>query len=324
MSDDPTMPTRKRKFPASQLYLIHGNNEVEVSRARFELVHELLTPEERDSGLTEIQGAGTQPLKLDRALGDITEELGTSSFIADSRRVAVIYDLVDLVSASSGAKGGGAKKKAATPKRDHMDILCDWLEEVLPTTENIAIFVCNENDEKRRKVATNSRLFRLLKDKGVVVERSEPPLNYEFENHLIAGNTPAAIDLFREWLRRAGSDSGSRLRVYNTLAGVAQLALEARLVHLGKEEKIPENQILAETVFPRLSTLPPWKAKKFHELARGLSLETLHELLSKLNKLQMLLYPSGEEAHVASWEDLAEVVILQICTGARSSGALRS
>lgn len=313
---------RRPKFPQSQLYLIHGNNETDVGTARFELVHELLTPEERDSGLTEIMGPGNQPLKLDRALSEIIEELGTSSFIAGSRRVAVVYDLQEMFGSGGGKKKAPAKKTkkkpAAAPSRDRMDILVDWLTDVLPTTENIAVFVCNENDEKRKKISPTTGLYNLIRDKGVVIERSEKPLNFEFENHLLSGNPTAAITLLREWLRRAGSDSSSRLRVYSTLSGAVQVALEARLVQLAKERGVPETQVLAEGVYPRLAAMPAFKSKKFHELARRLPVETLHDLVEKTNKLQRLLYPSGEEDYIAGWEELAEVVIIQLCTGVRA------
>lgn len=319
----PQGPEKKGKFPPSQLYLIHGNNETEVSTARFDLVHELLTPEERDSGLTEIQNMGNQPLRLDRALSEIIEELGTSSFIADSRRVAVIYDLQEMF----GSGGGGGKKKAPAKKkkkpdaaapRDRVEILTDWLENVLPTTENIAIFVCQESDEKRKKIDTSSPLYDLIRSKGVIIQRTEKALNYEFEDHLLAGNTTAAIALLREWLRRAGSDSSSRLRIYSTLAGVIHVTLEARLVQLAKDRGVPETQVLATEVWPRLSSTPSFKTNKFHQLARHLSLETLHDLVEKTNKLQRLLYPSGDEDYIAGWEELAEVVVIQLCTGVRA------
>ncbi|MCC5874731.1 MAG: hypothetical protein JJU11_00800, partial [Candidatus Sumerlaeia bacterium] len=315
-------PKRRPKYPESQLYLIHGNNETEVGTARFELVHELLTPEERDSGLTEIMGPGNQPLKLDRALSEIIEELGTSSFIAGSRRVAVIYDLQEMFGSGGGKKKAPAKKpkkKSSPAGRDRMEILTEWLRDVLPTTENIAIFVCNENDEKRKKISPTTPIFNLIRDKGAVIERSEKPLNFEFENHLLAGNPTAAITLLREWLKRAGSDSSSRLRIYSTLSGAIQVTLEARLVQLAKERGIPETQVLAENVYPRLSAIPSFKSKKFHELARRLPLETLHDLVEKTNKLQRLLYPSGDEDYIAGWEELAEIVIIQLCTGTRAS-----
>lgn len=320
---------QRKKYPESQLYLIHGNAETEVSTARFELVHQLLTPEERDTGLAEVQGAGTQPLRLDRALSEIIEELGTTSFIAGSRRVVVIHELQELF----GAAGGGRKKPAARkkpktpkapPRQEPMDALCEWLRNVLPGTESVAIFVCTESDEKRRAVSKAGPLYRLAKDRGVVIERSEKPVNFEFENHLLSANPTAALTLLREWLRRAGSDSGSRLRIYSTLAGVVQLTFEAKMAQLGRDNRIPTSHIMAEGVYPRLNATPDFKTRKFHDLARRLSVETILELMERVNKLQKLLYPSGEEDYVAGWEDQAEILILQLCTGSKSGlAALR-
>lgn len=321
------VPQRK-KYPDSRLYLVHGNAQTEVSTVRFELVHQLLTPEERDTGLTEIESAGNQPLRIDRALSEILEELGTSSFIAGSRRVAVIYDLQELFGSSGGRKKAPARKKPAKTtkakapaKRDRMEVLCEWLRDVLPGTENIAIFVCTESDEKRRTVSKNGPLYRLAQEMGVIIERSEKPVNFEFENHLLSGNPTAALTMLREWLKRAGSDSGSRLRIYSTIAGVVQLTFEAKMAQLGREKGIPVSHIMAEGAYPRLNATPDFKARKFHDLARRLSVETILELMERTNKLQKLLYPSGEEDYVAGWEDQAEVLILQLCTGAKSGFA---
>jgi hypothetical protein len=304
-------------FPKSNLYLIHGNLEAEVSNVRYQLVCQLLTPEERDAGLAEVQGPGNQPLKLDRCLNEIIEELGTSSFLPGAKRVCVIYDLQELYGSGGGAKAETKapkkpKKAGAGPARDREEILREWLEKSLPSTGNIAIFVVNENDEKRKMLSRTGTLARFLLEKGVVIDRSEKPLNFEFESHLLEANTVAALQVFREWVHRAGGDSGSRGRIYATLANAVELLVEARMVQQAKVDGIPERFAVVEDVYPRLAAVPPWKAKKYHDLARRHSVESVRALSQAGNRLQRVLYPSGEEAYVPDWEGLAEEMILRV------------
>lgn len=302
------------QFPPSQIYLIYGNNEAEVSDTRYRLVTSLLTPEERDSGLTEIQSPGNMPLKLDTAMAQIVEELGTSSFLGDSRRVVVIHDLQDFYAAKRTAAKKG-KKKAPT-ESTRMDTFTSWLKDVLPTTSNIAIFVCQENEEKQKTVSQESPLYDFIRRNGHLIERREKPLQYEFENHLLAANGPAAITLLREWLRRIGSDSTARLRIYQTLSGVVDLVIQARCSAEGKKMGVPPSHLSVQR-FPSLDKLPSWKADKITKLAGRYSEKQLKEILGDLNRLQTIMYPSGEEAYVPSWEDHLELAVVRMTMGSR-------
>ena len=262
----------KSKFPQSQIYLIHGNNETEVSNARYELVTELLGPEERDTGLTEIQGPGNQQLTLNRAISEIIGELGTSSFIAGSRRVVVVYDLKELYGSSGARKKKTTTKKKSTPAPEGREkALTDWLDEVLPTTENVVIFVCRESDEKQRLVSAHSQLYRFIKSKGAIIEKRERPLQFEFENHLLAFNATAAIALFREWVKRSGADSTARLKMYTTFANFVELLFQARCIQEAKDRRIAESQVKVLSGFPALGNIPDWKAKKIHNAAASVS-----------------------------------------------------
>ncbi len=299
----------------SQLYLIHGNNEAEVGNARFELVAKLLTPEERDAGLTEIRGPGNQPLTLQRALSEIIGELGTSSFISGSRRVVVVYDLQDFYAKRRAAKKRAASKtKKAKPKPagDPVQAFADWVEEILPTTENIAVFVCNENDEKGKMVAAGSPLYDLIARHGQTIQRRDKPLNFELENHIFSLNTTAAVKVLREWIRRAGSDGSGRMKIYSTLSTQVEMLFQARCLDEARKRGVPETQVLDASSWPSLTKMPEWKSKKIRDLSRRYSMQEIRELIESANKLQRLMYPSGEEAYVANWEDFAEVLLIRL------------
>ncbi len=289
------------------LYLIYGNNETAVSNARYELVTSLLTPEERDSGLTEIEAPANQPLTLDRAMDEILGELGTASFLADSRRVVVVHQLRDLLSTGRRGRGKSQGKKASARQESFLN----WLRDVLPTTENIAIFVCTESDEKQRTVDEKSDLFQFLKKHGEVIQRREKALNFEFEDNLLSGNGPGALMVLRDWIKRAGNDSSGRLRIYTTLSGVVELSLQAACQQEGRERGVP-NAHIAVNDFPNLQRIPDWKAKKIRQFAQRFSTDQLHRIVARLNKLQRLMYPSGDENYVANWEDYIEVVVMEL------------
>ena len=297
-----------------QLYLIYGNNEAEVGDARYSTVSRLLTPAERDAGLTEIRSAGNQPLTLDRALNEIVSELGTASFIPGSKRVVVIYDLADLFEKKSGGKGAAPSKarEKKGPSVDRMGQLVDYLANVLPTTENIAIFVCHENEEKGKSVSPETELFRLIQKHGTVIEKRDKPLNFEFEDTVLSANPTAAVSLLRDWLRRSGSDSGARLKIFQTVAGIVELTFQARCVQEAKEQGLPETQVLVQQGFPALNRVPAWKIKKIHTFAQRFSLHSLQEIIESLNRLQAIMYPTGEEDYIPSWEEHLELLVLRL------------
>lgn len=295
-----------------QLYLIHGNNEAEVGTARYELVTSLLTPEERDAGLTEVRGAGNQPLQLDRAMSEILEELGTTSFLGDSRRVVVVHDLKDFYEAKR-SRGKAPAKKAGTRanKQDRTGVFLGWLRDVLPTTPNIAIFVCLENDEKMRTIAAGAPLTAFIKEHGTVIEKKDKPLQFELEDLLLSGNTTAAVETLRDWIGRVGSDGSGRQRIYGTLATMVELLLQAQAAQEARSLGVPESRVAVDG-FPSIGRMPGWKAKKVQAAARRYQPETLRRLVRDIHRLQLYMYPQGTEDYVPSWEERMEDVVVRL------------
>ncbi len=293
-----------------KLYLIYGNDETEVGNARYNLIQKLMTPEERDSGLTEIRGPGNQPLTLQRSFNEIVQELGTSSFLEDSQRVVVIYDLKDLTDGKS-PRGGKKTTTKKTKNINHADRLLDWLKDVFSTTGNTAIFVVNENDEKRKRLAEASPLAKYLLSEATCFQCREKPIQFEFDNHLLNGNGPAAIALLREWIDKAGNDSSGRLRVYNTIAGFIELVYQAYCLQQAKEKKVPATQVEVQD-YPSLSKVPSWKAKKIHAIASRFSAEEMHQFIRDIHQVQRYMYPSGNEDYVPNWEEVIELLVFKL------------
>lgn len=309
----PNATQRYGKFPASQVYLIYGNNEAEVNNLRFELVSSILTPEERDAGLTEIRSAGNAPLTLRGTLSEIIGELGTSSFIAGAKRVVVVYDLKDFYEAR--AARGKKPAKAAAPKKeaggDAFASFENWMKSVLPTTENIIVFACQENDEKQRVVSEQSELYQLCQQMGHVVVKREKALNFEFEDLVLGRNVNGAVALLRTWIRRGGGDSLTRGRIFSTVASLVELVFEAKCVAEARANNVPVTQVAVQG-FPSLGRIPEWKAKKLTAFAGAFRMEQVIALLEQVNRLQAIMYPTGEEDYVPNWEEYLESLTLQL------------
>ena len=308
------------KFPEAQMYLIYGNNSVAVNNARYELVCQLLTPEERDSGLTEVTGPGSQKLTLQRGLSEIIGELGTSSFLADSKRVVVVYDLKELFGGTAPPKKKAAaatkKKKPAASTANLEDALIDWLKNTLPTTQNIVVFVCNENDEKQNVLTGHSPLHQFLKRNGQTFEFRDKPLQFEFDNYLLRGNTAGAVSLFRDWQKKAGSDPGARMKMFSTLSNFVELVFQARCSQEARRERVPESAVAVTSGRTLLSRAPDFKQRSINQLAQKLPLHALQRIIKDLNKLQRLMYPSGDENYISAWDDMFESIIVEV-TGMR-------
>ncbi|MCC6546956.1 hypothetical protein IT570_07285 [Candidatus Sumerlaeota bacterium] len=304
---------RYGRFPASQVYLIYGNNEAEVGNLRFELVSSILTPEERDAGLTELRSPGNAPLTLRGSLSEIIGELGTSSFIAGSRRVLVVHDLKDFYEARAGrgrktaAKGAAARQESGSA----FESFESWMKNILPTTENIVVFVCQENDEKQRVVAEQSELYQLCQQIGHVLVKRDKALNFEFEDLIFSRNVNGAVKLLRTWIRRGGGDSLTRGRIYGTVASIIELVFEAKCVAEARAENVPVTQVAVQG-FPSLGRLPEWKAKKVSTFAGAFKMSQVLALLEQSNRLQAIMYPTGDEDYVPNWEDFLESLTVQL------------
>lgn len=294
-----------------RLFLVHGNNLVDVNEARLQLLEELLPREERMTGLAEVVPPGNQPLTLDRCLQEIMEELGTTSFIPGSRRVVVIHNLQELMLARRGKARKDKAAKGKVAKQDRLGFLVDWLERELAGTGNIAVFVCEEDDLKGKALREDSPLVQFIHRKGTVITKREKAIQFEFDDHLLNGNAAGALTVLRSWVKRSSGDSGTRLRIYTTITQMIELLFQARCIQEGKRGGTPANQLLVAE-FPSLEKIPAWKARKIHDAAQRTPLPYLRGLIEDADRLQRVMYPSGEELYVPDWQELAETLVLRL------------
>ncbi|MBI5155529.1 hypothetical protein HZA57_09860 [Candidatus Poribacteria bacterium] len=297
MAAAPPMPT--------QVFLIHGNNEPEVNSARFELVRRLLPHGEEDGEIVDIRGPGNQPLKLEKCVEEIIQELGTVSLIADARRVVVVHDLSDFRDQQKGSVRAARKEKKANP----VDRLADYLANTLPQTENTLVFVYAENDDKGRYVAKSSPLYEMAQRLGEVREFSERRIDWTLEDALLARNLNLSVRLLREWNDRGSQTS---FRIVSTLNNFLQLLLQARLQFEGQRDGVNTANLFPTTMRPSIASTPQFKAGKYRALARQFPLPRLRSAIRRLDTAQKCFFPTGEELVVHDPMELVETMVAEL------------
>ena len=120
-----------------------------------------------------------------------------------------------------------------------------------------------------------------------------------------AGATADAFTLFERFEAKLDKHQGNLMR------SAIELAFQARCLAEAKAEGLPATQVAVEG-FPSLGRLPDWKAKKVHTFAAGMSLEKIRSLVEQANRLQTIMYPTGEEDYVPDWEEYIETLTLQL------------
>lgn len=297
------MPPKDAK---PKVALIYGNQLEAVHESRYKLIQHLLPNGEEDGEVIEIRGAGTQPLKLEKAWSQIVEELGTVSLLPDAKRVVVVYDLQDFKTASKGSVREA--KKATKGKVDPLKKLEEYIRNVHMQSENALVFVYNEDDEKGRRVAKTSGIFQLVSGLGPVRVFQEKRLDWQFEEAVLNADLNQAITISREWLGRGGN---SNFRMVTTLNGILQLLLQARLQLEARRANQASNNLFAG-LRPSLDQIPDFKANKVRALASLVTLETIHSAMKRLNDLQKSFFPKGTELLIHDPREQLEVLLIEL------------
>lgn len=283
-----------------RLFLIHGNQEAEVAAKRYDLVRSLLPHGEEDGEVVDLRPPGNQAYALDRALGDIIQEMGTVSLIPDAKRVVVVYELTDFRQRQKGSVREA--RKSAAGKKDHVASLEQFLKATLSDGDNSLIFVHNDDDEKNRRVEKSSPLYQLVARLGQVHEFTEKRIDWQLEDALLAGNLAGSIALTREWLDRGGNAS---FRLVMTINSFLQLLLQARIEGEAREQGDNVAALLAGDLRPSLMQIPDFKRAKYRALARRVPTRKIRDALVRLVDVQKSFFPTGEERVV---HDAAEQV----------------
>lgn len=304
MPQGATSPTR--------IHLLYGNDEVKLNDARLEVVSRFLLPEDRAGNLTEVRPAGTQPLKLERALPEITAELGTISLLGDIPRVVVIHNVADFFGAPARkppSAAASAKKKA--PVADPVELLSAFLLGPFAQGANVALFVCEEDEDKGKAVDENSPLFKLIARLGERRVFREKPIARDLEDALYTGDWAGALEVMRRWRERAGSDSSARQKLYRTVSHWVETIVQAKSLQDAESDgqRAPSDLVPANS-WPSIHRAPDFRRRQANQLARALSWASLRSMVEGVHRVQKLMYPIGDERYVADWGAALEHVLV--------------
>lgn len=305
-----------------RLFLYYGNETVALHQARFDTVAKFLPPEERGANTVELRGPGTQALKLEKALGALVSELGTVALIPGTPRVVIAYDVADLYNAPARKKDSAPPKgKTAAPKADPVDSFLQFIASVFRESENVLIFVCEEDEDKNDYVNEEHPIVREVRRIGHAACFRERPIARELEDRLYAGDLESSLRTLRRWQDRIGSDSTGRMKLYKAVAGFIELLLQAKCALLGREQGVPSDVSAPPALYPSVTKLPDGRKRQLARIATVLSMESLRRAVDRVHKVQRLLYPAGDEAFVADWYPLLEQALVEVLSAARAEMA---
>ncbi|MDX2176080.1 MAG: hypothetical protein SF028_06380 [Candidatus Sumerlaeia bacterium] len=305
-------------IPAERIHLLYGNEEVKLEDARYELVCSILPAEERAGGVVELRPAGTQPYRLERAFTEITSELAQTTLLGDMPRVVVIRNLADLYG-SSGSKAKAGAKKGKEPEKDHVAALEEFLDGTFRDVPNVAVFVCEEDEDKNRAVDDRSPLFQMLARRARLRAFREKPIARTLEEELYNGRLERAVEVMNEWKERAGNESAARLKMYRTVSGFAEMVVQAKAAQLARENDWPRDDLLHGAAYPSFAKLPDFRRAQASRFAARTGLAELRRLVAELHRVQTLMYPKGTEAYVADWFEALERALLRLTISLRAA-----
>ena len=307
MPPSPAAPVR--------VHLLYGNDEVKLNDARLEVITRFLEPEDRAGNLTEIRPAGNQPLKLEKALPEITAELGTISLLGGIPRVVIVHNLADFFGQGSRKASTSAAPKKKAPAADPVEALTEFMLGPFAQSDNVVLFVCEEDEDKNKAVDENSGIFKLIARLGERRVFREKPIARDLEEALFNGDWAGALAVIRRWRERAGSDSGARLKLYRTVSQWIEMIVQAKALQDAQDagQRAPSD-LVPSNAWPSIHRLPDFRRRQAGQLARTLSWPNLRTLVQGIHRVQKLMYPAGDEVFVADWEAALEHVLVQFGT----------
>lgn len=298
-----------------RVHLLYGNDEVKLNDARLEVIARFLQPEDRAGNLTEIRPPGNQPLRLEKALPEITAELGTISLLGGIPRVVIVHNLADFFGQGARKASTAAATKKKAPAADPVEALTEFMLGPFAQGENVALFICEEDEDKAKAVDENSAVFKLIARLGERRVFREKPIARDLEEALYNGDWAGALVVMRRWRERAGSDSGARLKLYRTIAQWIEMILQAKALQDAQNagQRAPSDLVPANA-WPSIHRLPDFRRRQAGQLARGMTWTNLRSLVQGIHRVQRLMYPSGDEAYVADWATALEHVLVEFGT----------
>lgn len=309
--------------PRAPVYLFYGNQVDNILSARDQLLNDLLDPETRNESLTEYMPEGnTFGVELMKLLPEIAGDLDTHSFLADSRKVAVVMNPKELYGSASSRgrapKKGGTRKKAAPKPAAEDDDAEDagpsdalrWIAEVLPKTGNHLVLLAFEDESEGREVNDKLPLFQLIAKLGPTRGFRDKKSFFQLEDSLLARDANRCLHAVRElW----GSGKGDNA-VYGGIVRTMRFMLQT---NIAAERRIGGDPAKLEVFFPARSQFnlfkaSDWTRKKYRPGQIPYRTASLLIAYERMLGVYRAMRPSREELYVPDALALLEQVLMEL------------
>ncbi len=293
-----------------ELYLLYGDDEAAINETKLKLLNRVITPEERDSNMTEFTPPANRfKLSLKKVLPPLTAELSTVSMFKDTARVAIVHNLETFYSRKGGGQSGNAEKS--------LDTFVAFLDRQFKSSPNVLFFICTENPDKGRWVVKSSPLFDYLKKNGTVrMFRSR--LRDAFIDSLLARNTPKAIEAMRSWWERTKSPAPEFFAMVTTV----ELLLQAKLVtdtrRYALSEKDLKNKFLKRSLTVSIFKEYYRRKNKIMAAAPKFTMRELTRAMERLLEIGVYVFPQQTDKYVPDIKVLLEQFVIEFTTGSAS------
>lgn len=281
------------------LFLIHGENEVEINKEKNAIIDSILSPEEKSSNLVNYEPPQGRLLTLSSIMSELMAEMTTLSLLPDSKRMAVITDLENLF----------ASKKT---NEDLEKFFLGFLEKELPGTENAILFINIENFEKNRSIGKSTALYKLIAEKGAIKEFKETPIAWQIEPLILQRNIPGTIALYREWIKK---DTAAPRKLFSLLVKALNLLIQIKIYQNNLDE-IKKATDLERALFPskmsqNIKKINPYVLRRYENAAELFSLARLKSANKKLLDLNKVVFPQTSDLYVPDINTAMETYLLK-------------
>ncbi|MGI8906975.1 MAG: hypothetical protein ACR2IE_10855 [Candidatus Sumerlaeaceae bacterium] len=312
---------KKLKF-----HFLYGDDQAAIENFKHAIVEAHLSQEEREENYREIIPSGSPPA-LKKVLGDLVSELSTVSFLPDISRVVTLYTVNDFFDGKAPKPRGKKAAKAAAepqPKRSASDHMAEFLTAELPKLPAVLIVIAIEDYEKWKRVSTGNPVVALAVQSGGARQFKEESPQFAFFDALFARQPQKALQLWRDWLRRAPGSP----KPYTQLAAQLRLLLQAKTAVSGQlQSRGVTKQRYMQEFMPGdrdknlFALTPDWRQEKLTRAAQNFSFQELLGGYERLLTLQKFAIPLNSDPYVPDKPLLSELWILEFATPAARQAA---
>lgn len=301
------------------VYLFVGNDVPALMRARDEVVALFLNEETRNENLTEhVSGGRDYGVYMEAVIPEIASEFSTLSMLAESDRVAVIYNPMELFGGAEKKPGGGGKRGKGAAKAKSGEGgggYLGWIERDLPETQGHIVLIAIEDEADGREVSDRHPLFQLCARMGETRRFSDNKAFFRIEDALLRGDAPACLAAVRDLWKPGKGD----MSVYNSLVRSLRYMLQAQVMNLnGRGPRLAESGLFPESpqaALPRAHTVVQGKYKN---APRRYEIADLLACYERLMGVYQALRPAPGDVHVPDALGLTERALAELM--ARGAG----